>query len=65
MKTYNTKETVHEIELTEPQVAMLVTILLDDMQDSAWNENDYRDTEYMGYLKDRADVYQMLKGLPE
>ena len=55
MKTYNTKQTVHEIELTEAS----------DIQTSAWNESDYSDPEYMGFLKERADVFQMLKGLPQ
>lgn len=54
---------VHEIEMTEPQVAMLVTLLKDDIEASSWNECDYSDTDHMGYLKDRADVLQMLKGL--
>ena len=65
MKTYNTKQTVHEIELTEAQVAMVVSVLASDIQTSAWNESDYSDPEYMGFLKERADVFQMLKGLPQ
>lgn len=65
MKTYNTKETVHEIEMTEAQVAMLVSLIGEDIECAAWNECDYSDPELMGYLKARADVFQMLKGLPQ
>ena len=65
MKTYNTTETVHEIEMTEAQVATLVSILAEDIQCGVWNECDYSDPELMGYLKNRADVFQMLKGLPQ
>lgn len=70
MTTYNhhirtTKKTVHEIELTETQAAMLVSVLQCDIEMSAFNDDDYTDPELMGYLKDRADVFQMLKGLPQ
>ena len=58
MKTYN-------IEMTEAQVAMLVSVLADDIQYSTWNGSDYSDPELMGYFKNRADVFQMLKGLPQ
>ena len=65
MKDNKMKKTIHEIELTEAQAAMLVTVLKDDIEMSAFNESDYSDPELMGYLKDRADVFQMLKGLPQ
>jgi len=65
MKTYNTKRIPHEIELTEAQASMLVTVLKNDIEMSAFNESDFSDPELMGYLKDRADVFQMLKGLPQ
>jgi hypothetical protein len=51
--------------MTEAQVAMVVSVLASDIQTSAWNESDYSDPEYMGFLKERADVFQMLKGLPQ
>ena len=63
MKTHyeSCKETVHTIEFTEAQLAVLGTIVKDDIECAAWNDCDYSDPWLMGFLKDRADVFQMLK----
>ncbi len=53
----------HKIEFTQSQLEVIARIVADDVEAAAWNECDYSDPELMGFLKDRAEVFQMLKGL--
>lgn len=60
-----TRENFHTVDLTEPEICMIIEILQADCLSSSWNEHDFEDVELMEFHFNRAKVLQMLKGLPQ
>jgi tRNA(Ser,Leu) C12 N-acetylase TAN1 len=59
------RENFHTVDLTEPEICMMIEVLKSDCITSTFSEQDFEDVESMEYYHHRAKVLQMLRGLPQ
>jgi len=60
-----TQASFHTVELTEPEICMIIEVLKSDCISSTFNEQDFEDVELMEFYHHRAKVLHVLKGLPQ
>ena len=63
-----TRENFHTVDLTEPEICMIIEALQADViatENKQLTERDFLDVELMEFYHSRAKVLQMLKGLPQ